>query len=626
MTRRPEPPTHATGAHRAPRGARRAAQPPVVENPAADTPVTQSASPYGTAPRSASSDARTTELPAPDATRETEVISETEGGDEGQDDQDGEDQVGEGQDLDETVPRLPLARYEPHLDGVFTYCLSVLCDHDTAVAALGEVLAHAERRADRAPAAGEVLRPWLYALARWECLRRLAEPAAARTAAAAGPAETADPRHRAELALLAWPEAAGTTAEQREALELAVRHQLAPHEVAAVLRMECDAARALLSSAACEVERTRTALAVVESGRCPLVARFTEDREVLLGAVLRRELVRHVDECAVCRRTAERATAGEPWPGTAASSAPLPVLRAPRAAAHAATLRALGRRPQRRRAAARVTPRFDRSGFPVAPKDRTARRSRLRSRAVTATVVATVVAAPVLALWAAYRGAPLGEGHGSATVSAPETDSLGGHPHEGSYDDPYDSGAYDPYTGSYEAGGAARAPMGAPATVGHRFADVSVAVVGPDGRPVPLPAGPGATPPPAPRQGPPGPVLGPGRLTVEAQPSGTATVITLRASGGEPVSWSMSADAPWLRLSQPGGVLRPGQSVTVTVSVDHSLEPSGRWRARVAVAPGGSAVTIEGCGSAPAPTGPTPGAPTPPATPPAPTPMPTRTG
>ncbi|GAA3051637.1 hypothetical protein GCM10020000_36180 [Streptomyces olivoverticillatus] len=89
----------------------------------------------------------------------------------------------------------------------------------------------------------------------------------------------------------------------------------------------------------------------------------------------------------------------------------------------------------------------------------------------------------------------------------------------------------------------------------------------------------------------------------------------------------MSADAPWLRLSQPGGVLRPGQSVTVTVSVDHSLEPSGRWRARVAVAPGGSAVTIEGCGSAPPrPPAPRPGPPTPPATPPAPTPMPTRTG
>lgn len=49
-------------------------------------------------------------------------------------------------------------------------------------------------------------------------------------------------------------------------------------------------------------------------------------------------------------------------------------------------------------------PRFDRTGFPMDPKDRAARRDRLRARAVTTTVVATVVAAPVLALWASYRG------------------------------------------------------------------------------------------------------------------------------------------------------------------------------------------------------------------------------
>ena len=30
----------------------------------------------------------------------------------------------------------PPGRYEPYLDGLFTYCLSVLCGHDTATAAL----------------------------------------------------------------------------------------------------------------------------------------------------------------------------------------------------------------------------------------------------------------------------------------------------------------------------------------------------------------------------------------------------------------------------------------------------------------------------------------------------------
>ncbi|WP_425444506.1 BACON domain-containing protein, partial [Streptomyces alboverticillatus] len=188
-----------------------------------------------------------------------------------------------------------------------------------------------------------------------------------------------------------------------------------------------------------------------------------------------------------------------------------------------------------------------------------ARRGRLRSRAVTTTVVATVVAAPVLALWAAYRGGPMGEGQGAASVSVP--DSLGGSPGEGAYDHPY----------GYEEEAAAEPapPTGRPAV--QRLSEVSVAVLG----------------------------TGPGRLTVEAQPGGTATHITLTASGGELVGWSMSADAPWLRLSQPGGVLRPGQTVTVVVTVDRAREPARAWRARVAVAPGGSVVTLEGKGGAP---------------------------
>jgi len=160
-------------------------------------------------------------------------------------------------------------RYEPCLDGLFTYCLSVLCDHDAAVAALGDALVLAERRGWQGPDAEGERKAWLYALARWACLRRLAEPSASVSASAEPAAEPAESeRRRGELALLAWPEAAGTSPEQREALELAVRHQLAAPEIADVLGMDRTVARDLLSSAACEVERTRAALAVVEAGGC----------------------------------------------------------------------------------------------------------------------------------------------------------------------------------------------------------------------------------------------------------------------------------------------------------------------------------------------------------------------
>ena len=226
----------------------------------------------------------------------------------------------------------PPARYEPYLDGLFTYCLSVLCDHDAATEVLGEVLSISERQYGRCPSGAGERRAWLYALARWACLRRLTEQRRHRQGAHSGhrepepapaPAvapETAE-RRRQELSLLAWPEAAGTTPEQREILELAVRHRLGPRDAAAVLSMEPTTARELLASAACEVERTRAALAVVDTGDCPSVARLTGDSQVLLSAALRRELVRHVDDCPRCRRAAERAEAAGPWPGSRTSPA-----------------------------------------------------------------------------------------------------------------------------------------------------------------------------------------------------------------------------------------------------------------------------------------------------------------
>ncbi|MFC9932499.1 hypothetical protein [Streptomyces sp. NPDC127190] len=493
-----------------------------------------------------------------------------------------------------TLAERPPARYEPYLDGLFTYCLSVLCDHEAAIAALGDVLALAERRGHRGPEAPGDRRAWLYALARWACLRKLAEAkqkrqathAAGRTTAdKTGKADKADKADRAdragagfpdpevqeqrrrELALLAWPEAAGTSPEQREALELAVRHHLAADEVAAVLGLAPAAARELLSAAACEVERTRAALAVVETGGCPAVAHLTGDSRLVLSTALRRELVRHVDDCPRCRRTAERAVPGR-WPGATVTPAELPVLEAPRAALSMA----LAHQPRARGAA---LPRFDRRGFPMDPKDRAARRDRLRSRAVTTTVVATVVAAPVLALWAAYRGAPTGEPDGPSATAREQQgpDALGSDT-----------------AGGYENAGNARVKPGS--RLGKNgTADVSVQVV--------TVGGTGAQ--------------AAGQLAVSAANDGDTTLITLTVSGAAPVRWSATTSAAWIYLSQSTGTLDPGRTLTIKAYVDHLREPSGHWRAQLAIAPAGAVVTIDGYGVAPTRPTPPPSSTAPPA-------------
>ncbi|MGW1538983.1 BACON domain-containing protein [Streptomyces sp. NPDC002309] len=479
-----------------------------------------------------------------------------------------------------TLVQRPPARYEPYVDGLFTYCLSVLCDHEAATAALGEVLALAERRGQRAPEAAGDRRAWLYALARWACLRKLAEAKQKRQAThAAGRhgadrkggaqpgsppvSEYAQEQRRRELALLAWPEAAGTTPEQREALELAVRHHLSAHEVAAVLGMDLAAARDLLSSAACEVERTRAALAVVETGACPSVARLTGDNQLVLSSALRRELVRHVDDCPHCRRTAERAASGS-WPGAGPAPTQLPVLEAPRAVLHMA----MAHHPRARSA----VPRFDRRGFPMDPKDRAARRDRLRARAVTTTVVATVVAAPVLALWSAYRGTPItGEGTDGRGTTASRDDGAG----------TLDGETAD---GGYQNAGNADTSRGGRFSRGDE-PDVSVEVVSV--------AGTGQK--------------GAGRLSVAADNSGDTTLITLTASGSAPVRWSATTAASWLYMSRSSGTLRPGETLTIKVYVDPLREPSGLWSARVAISPAGAIVSIRGYGSAPTPSDPGPG-------------------
>ncbi|WBB64256.1 sigma-70 family RNA polymerase sigma factor [Streptomyces sp. WMMC500] len=508
-------------------------------------------------------------------------------------------------------PQHPPEQYEPYLDGLFTYCMSVLCDHDDAVAALGDVLAIAERQPRRRPATPAEWRPWLYSLARWACVRRLdqkpahkqaqkpaqrpahrsersahrlthrpalrsaqrrpAAPAEEKRSSAVEPvpeaaapesleaAEAAARLHRRELTALAWPEAAGTTPEQREALELAVRHRLPADEVATVLGRHPDAARVLLSTAAAEVERTRAALAVVDQHGCPAIARLAGDSRLFLSAALSRELVRHVDDCAECRRAAERAGAGWAWPGTlraARPEGPLPVLRAPRAAAYTAMLHA-----QRTRFA--HPPSFDRRGYPRDPRHRAARRGRLRSRAVTSTVVATVLAAPVLALWAANRGAQApGEaqsGWPPPSAGADDPEKLDGRPVEKA------GSAHDDAPRSSDRRG--------------NRPDVSVEVVDHGG---PTPGRPG---------------IGPGRLTVEAWPAGETTYLRLRASGGAPVDWRIGTDGGWLRFSATYGTLRPGEATTVAVTVAKASEPRGAWQARVYVSPGGAAILITGSGA-----------------------------
>ncbi|MEU9042347.1 MULTISPECIES: hypothetical protein [unclassified Kitasatospora] len=561
-------------------------------------------------------------------------------------------------------PQTPavLAAYDRQADGLFTYCLSVLCEHDAAADALREVRELAQRHGARLAEPG-LVRAWLFSLARYCCLRRLADGVGTGAGAGVGvgggngfeggrpsgvePSEAEAARRRRELASLAWPEAAGTDPEQREALELSVRHRLTPLEVAAVLGQPFERTRELLAGAEAEVARTRAALLVLGVGSCPELDRLggagaESWRDWVLGPALRRELVQHVVDCPTCRGTAER-VAGEAAEGSAGLSG-LPLLGAPQGWVGVA-----GAMPVRGVAvvggaavvggvSGRGVPepalRFDQSGFPRHRAPDAGRGLAVRRRVVTTGVLAAVLAAPVVALWAGHRN---GGGPGAAaSVSAVRVDEAGREtgqrPPKSGVGGPAGPGV--PGLELAGAGGAGAGGVSGAETLLPGFPRLTF-----QGAVIPVPAH-GATPlssptlvaAPAPvvdRASAPGtPEPAPaGLLTVEAGEYGSRTVLTLTNSGTTEIRWHAVTDAGWLRLSRDSGTLAPGQRITVIVTVDEDLAPSTHWTARIALPPSQAVVTLEGGphnrgGSTPTPADPSPTATAPPTA----TPSPTATG
>ncbi|MBV2154627.1 hypothetical protein [Kitasatospora sp. SUK 42] len=528
-----------------------------------------------------------------------------------------------------------LAAYDRQADALFTYCLSVLCEHDAAAAALREVRELARRHGTRLAEPG-LVRAWLFSLARYCCLRRLADGTGREPGAE--PAEAEAARRRRELASLAWPEAAGTDPEQREALELSVRHRLTPLEVAAVLGLPFERTRELLAAAEAEVARTRTALLVLGVGNCPELDRLggagaESWRDWVLGPALRRELVQHVVDCPTCRGTAERVAAGEAAEGPP-GRAGLRLLTAPVPVADGVVAC-----PPSAGGAGGAGLRFDHGGFPRHRAPDTGRGLAVRRRVVTTGVLAAVLAAPVVALWAGHRG---DGGAGSpAAVSAVRVDGAG---RQGGQRPP------QPPSAAGEAAGAAGGPgmqgaQGAQGMPGMELAGAGVRGSGGvgsggaetllpgfarlvfQGPLVPVPArdttrldSPALVAAPAlavERASAPGPDpvdrAPAGLLTVEASEYGNRTVITLTNSGTTEIRWHAVTDADWLRLSRDSGALAPGQRITVIVTVDQDRAPTTHWTARIALPPSQAVVTLEGGpqnrgGSASSPAEPPPGA------------------
>jgi RNA polymerase sigma factor (sigma-70 family) len=451
------------------------------------------------------------------------------------------------------------AAYDKYASPLYTYCRTLLREPADAADAVQDTFVIAASRVS-ALRDSERLRPWLYAVARNECHRRL------RRGSEQAPLEEAPDvtdesadvpldAERAELRALIGAALGGLGPAEREVLELQLRQGLDGGEVAAVLGVSRNHAHALLSRARDQLHTALGVLLVARTGRqdCPVLADMLRDWDGHLTVLTRKRINRHTERCPVCADRRRRELA----PATLLGVAPLLTLPALRMSMpqwlrdhvlHAAASR-LGD------AGAAPHMMLLRSGFPRPlnpPKvswwrhPHLARHAALHSRTVHVGAAAVSAAGIALAVTVvsstpprhintfAGRGGP-GTAPPAASASVTEATSSGGVP-------------------SGEPSSTSAAPSGGPSSA-H-----------------PTPASPSATPSvswspsptPPPYQG--KLSVSPTTLTLVPLLGGT---LTLKASGG-PVRWSISVPAGLLgklTVSPASGTLAAGASATVNVSV-----------------------------------------------------------
>lgn len=199
--------------------------------------------------------------------------------------------------------------YRLYADRLFTYARGILGDHDSAADAVHDTFVLASQRSGqlRDP---DRLMSWLYTITRREALRHL------RRRSRIFPVETLPPvphedslsdlRH-AELSELVWAAYGGLVDNDREIIELSVRHGLSSTDIATVLDISIKHANARIARARAQVSICLGVLLVARAPRvCEPLAELLGDWDGKLTPLLRKRLHRHIDSCVTCSGQRQR--------------------------------------------------------------------------------------------------------------------------------------------------------------------------------------------------------------------------------------------------------------------------------------------------------------------------------
>ncbi|GAA4632420.1 hypothetical protein GCM10023196_065800 [Actinoallomurus vinaceus] len=199
--------------------------------------------------------------------------------------------------------------YDAYAARLYDYCHVLLRDQDLAAQGLHDSLIIIQERIGSLPDA-RLFRGWLYAVTRGACLRRRAESGIPenrqKAREAEGLVETDESTRRLVHAALMV-----LGGQQRELLDLALRHELDPHELAEILNETPQNASVLLEQARNDLDDAFAAVVVAATGRddCPSVAALAGPEGRPLDSETCGRLARHIGNCPICGLRANRKVA-----------------------------------------------------------------------------------------------------------------------------------------------------------------------------------------------------------------------------------------------------------------------------------------------------------------------------
>jgi RNA polymerase sigma factor (sigma-70 family) len=198
------------------------------------------------------------------------------------------------------------AAYDSYAAALHAYCRSLLAEPADAADAVQDtfLITAAKVGSLRDP---DRLRPWLYAVARNECYRRLRGRTQLASLDEAGDVsdtltDASSGASRAELRELVAAAIAGLNPGDREVITLNLRHEVEGQDLADTLGVSLNQAHALASRARGQLERSLGALLVARTGReaCAELDAMLAGWDGTLTVLLRKRVSRHIENCAIC--------------------------------------------------------------------------------------------------------------------------------------------------------------------------------------------------------------------------------------------------------------------------------------------------------------------------------------